>query len=61
MISCVSNSYEEPFAICRKRAKSLFVERPAPSAILELMDTAERRICDVKPYCSDLGKRDDNL
>jgi len=61
MMSCVSNSYEEPLAIWRYRAKSLFVDLPAPSAMFELIEIAERRICEIKPYFSDLGKHEVNL
>ncbi len=58
MISCVSNSYDEPFAMCRKRTKSLFIDLPAPSAMFELIDFAHWRMWETMPYNSDFGNRD---
>jgi hypothetical protein len=42
-MSWVSNSYEDAYAILRNRLKSLFVFLPAPSAILELIETLHLR------------------
>ncbi len=44
MINCVSNSKEEPKAISRKRLNSLSVHLPAPSAIFDGIEIAERLI-----------------
>jgi hypothetical protein len=57
----VSTSLAEPCAIDRKLINSLVDFRPAPSAILAAIDTAARRICDVKPNLSSLGNRSVNL
>lgn len=40
MITCVSNSNEEPILISKNLAKSLSELRDEPSAILEDIDTA---------------------
>ena len=52
----LTSSIVEPYAWSRNRAKSREVPRPAPSAILELMEMTARRICEVSPYFSWSGK-----
>jgi hypothetical protein len=42
--SCDSNSLQDPMEFQQKREKSGFDPRPAPSAMLEGMDIADRRI-----------------
>lgn len=43
MISCISNSQEEAYAILKKRLKSLLVFRPAPSAMFDPIDATHLR------------------
>jgi hypothetical protein len=54
--NCVCNSYNDPIAIERNLSYSRVRRRPYPSAMLDGTDTAARRICDVNPYISSLGK-----
>lgn len=42
--------------MCKKCLNSFLPFLPAPSAIFDGTETADRRICDVNPYISSLGK-----
>lgn len=43
-ISCVSSSPQDPFAIVKKRAKSIGESLKSPSAIFDVIETAALRI-----------------
>ena len=52
----VKTSYPDLNAISKKRQNSLFDELPAPSAIFNGIDVAERHIWLINPYRSSGGK-----
>ncbi len=52
----VSNSYNDPLAICKKCSVSFFVLRPMPSAMFDGTDIDALSICARRIYLSSCGK-----
>src|SRR5205823_14929859 len=49
-------SARDDSAMSRKRRNSFLLRRADPSTMLTAAENAARRVCEVRPYCSSVGK-----
>src|SRR5437660_11511228 len=54
--SAYPTSVSDDREMSRKRRNSFRLRREDPSTMLTAAENAARRVCEVRPYCSSLGK-----